>query len=1071
MHIKQTSQWLSNTNISQDMWWIIILSWDSLFDILKHDAEAVRFSGSNGISETQVLDKKNTWDTRTVQGGRCYSFDGVDDYVEFDYISQIDQDTAFTISFWLKLNNTTDTQRIIQNIEGSNSRFGVSFSANTLSVWYYDWSTYSQKVSCSFSQTTAKFVCVTHDTDGTMTIKVDDVAQSLWTANPSLTGWSWFKFWDSTGVSLNWKLRWVKIYEWVATEEDQTNLYNNIDIQKTVLMDCNCDEWVGVWSYSKNWIKWEIINATLTTFHTIDSEVKYSDQNTEWYIDNAWLLLYSWADIQHPEQTLAYKANPWYLRTTTGNSSSVFTATTKFVISCWIKVDSEWPNSPFANIAVNMPYWYLYVRGTGQSVQIRIDESTWAKVSIFSLESWNRERNHVLWYADTITRSTKLYINSDMVDEDILTATGTLTLRQDDIFLWYASWTNADLSLADVRIYEVTSTPTDAEALEVYNGTDPVGRTKHHHLTLDGDINDTGVSAETRSEEVSSVFVDVYKEYTGKAPLSLDMVWSYCATFDGADDYVNFGQVENLSSVSEQNIRIRIFPNSITWNQVIRWYNWHTVLTMKEWGILQLEIRGSWWMRYSTQEWNIEALNHSKIDIRVNNIINPLTARVATDADIFIDWVKQVLTYQVIWANTWINSNMWLWAYSSGINHYWWSIYWLEVFDTALSDSQIAWNEWTPVLIAPLCEWAWTTVYDVSWNWNHWTIVNSTESSFRGETQDTYHYNIRYWFRQDADVKIPALLDWTLASDWNTITNPSWNRHNGCETKLKAPQAPSLIQADSENIFFTDWVPNELGYSDILTRNKYHAVSNGATVSSEWRLKLFWNKSYVIWDTYPFNQWTSFTIACKFKFTEFTTANVAWVFWSSFQVWIRVSQSWYLQYTIRWSSFTQMNWGTILLNTEYDYYITYDHTTQKYYFYMDWVLDNTGGTTAPTTFSCDDRQISRYSVRWWTSADAKYEVQRARIYDKYMTEAEILEDRAYIRRMDAGDSLVWQRTGLDYLWDADDVIQADCVVPSSISLADISTRNQKKNIIIYDTPRTASTDPTLNTVQSLLNHT
>lgn len=118
----------------------------------------------------------------------------------------------------------------------------------------------------------------------------------------------------------------------------------------------------------------------------------------------------------------------------------------------------------------------------------------------------------------------------------------------------------------------------------------------------------------------------------------------------------------------------------------------------------------------------------------------------------------------------------------------------------------------------PLSEGAGTTIYDVSWNWNHWTAVNTTEASFWGSTQDLYHYNLLNGFRQSWNVKIPALVDGSGAADGNAITNPAGDRHNGAETKLKAPETPELIQADSTDDFRFDasWVAQAKWYTDIV---------------------------------------------------------------------------------------------------------------------------------------------------------------------------------------------------------------------------------------------------------------
>lgn len=933
--------------------WVISTVLKKILSLLSDDSQALLFFGNDWISDQNVLDRSSKWDRRTIQPWRCYNFDWNNDYVEFDYISEVTDDTAFWISFWIKATETSSTQRIIQNIENSNSRFGVSIAWNNMSVWYYDWSSYSQVASCSFTNTTATFVSITHDTDWTMTIKINDVLQTLWTASPSLTWWTGFRFGDSTGISLLGKLRGVKVYNWVATEEEQTRLYKNQSIDKTFYIDCDCDEWEWVRSYSKNWVQWEMKNTTLTSFHSTDIGVWYSNQNNVWYINSAGLLLYKWATKWHPNQDLAYKTNPSFLRTTSWTPSSIFTATTKYVISCRVKVNSEGANSANANHCVNMPYWYLQIRWTGQQYVIRVDTSASAYVSFDYAVTGERERKHVIWYVDPITTTTKLYINWEFTDLDTRTITGTLSFRQDDIYIWYWGWSNANVTLADVKIFAVTGVPTDSEAISLYNGIDPSGRTKHHHLKLDWDIIDTGSSSEVRLEDDVSVFVEAYKEYTGKVPLDFTMIWSHCANFDWIDDYISIP--------------------SLVWSETIISY---------------------WW----------------------------------------------TATPSVVAGR--INATAW------------------TLYNVKLSN----WSQY------PLAEGKWNTHYDVV-NGIEWTATGITELSYRWQTQDQHHYNLRHGFKRDTGVKIPANIDWVLASDWTAITNEAGVWHNWSETKIKAPLAPSLISTDTDWILFDWWVQKEIWYSDIMTRENHHAISNWCTITDDWRLRFNTTKSFVIWPNYPFTQATSFTIWCKFKIKAFPPATrVAWVFGSAFDVWIRIYSDWYMDYSLRWDTYIQNNYGTLSLDTDYDYYITYDHTTQKYYFYMNWVVHIAWWTNWPATFSTDDWQISRYVVRWWTSDNATVEVERARIYDKFMTVWDITEDREITRRLDWWDNLVWQWTWLDYTWDKDNVIQVDCVVPSRLWFADISERNKKKSINIYDTKRDDTTTPKLEEVQSLLNH-
>jgi hypothetical protein len=135
-----------------------------------------------------------------------------------------------------------------------------------------------------------------------------------------------------------------------------------------------------------------------------------------------------------------------------------------------------------------------------------------------------------------------------------------------------------------------------------------------------------------------------------------------------------------------------------------------------------------------------------------------------------------------------------------------------------------------PKLQLPLSEGFGSVLYDVSGENNHVTLFNVTESSFWGENQNMYHYNIHNGFEHYDDdatgtdiIRVPYKLDGTQITP--TITgytknqnNPAGKFHNDAETKIKfAAAAPALLNCDVSNFFFDgSGVPKAVGYSDFV---------------------------------------------------------------------------------------------------------------------------------------------------------------------------------------------------------------------------------------------------------------
>lgn len=522
-----------------------------LLDMLTWSETVASWFWDAWITATQVIDNKNTGTPRPVQWAWCYNFDGVNDYVIANALTTVKDDTNHTVSFRVKVEDS-GTARLFNNCISSSSRYWCTIMSSEMRVWYYNGSSYTQIYSCPFSYIERVHILITHTSSWTIKAYFNWIEQGTSTGNsPSINWIVWLAMSDDSSNWIQGRMCDFRVYDTVLSQQDITAVYNNTYAGQTIAR-YKCDETQWVYAYDSSWYDntGPIKNATLSAFHVQDNTLPYSFLDTVWYIENAGLKLPLWVTRQHPNTTLAYKTNPWYLRTTSSDPSSYLTATTPFVVYCRVKINLEWANWSFSNVVCDLPYGYLYVRGTGQLIQIRTDTNVSASVSQIYMQSWQREWIEMMWYIDPVTTSTKLYVNDLAPDTDIRTINWTINFNVNDIYIWHKVGTNANVTVSDLRIYTATSTvPSDADYATVRAGNIPSGWTKVHHLELDWDLTDTGTQSETRTQVNTGEYVDVYKLNTGKSPLNLDLVQSNCATFDGVDDYIAIAELTGSETV------------------------------------------------------------------------------------------------------------------------------------------------------------------------------------------------------------------------------------------------------------------------------------------------------------------------------------------------------------------------------------------------------------------------------------------------------------------------------------------------------------------------------------------
>lgn len=144
-----------------------------------------------------------------------------------------------------------------------------------------------------------------------------------------------------------------------------------------------------------------------------------------------------------------------------------------------------------------------------------------------------------------------------------------------------------------------------------------------------------------------------------------------------------------------------------------------------------------------------------------------------------------------------------------------------------------------------------------------------------------------------------------------------------------------------------------------------------------------------------------FSFKTKIKFNSLAVANVSWVFGADTDASIYYDFTTNALRRVLRGSTTVAVWalGTASTWVIYDAYFVYDHTVTKFYCYLStsWassVLQNTWGTTWPTTFTTSNWYLWDDWTWAWTAESCNKQIYHACIRNKALTQAEVDADIA-----------------------------------------------------------------------------
>lgn len=230
-----------------------------------------------------------------------------------------------------------------------------------------------------------------------------------------------------------------------------------------------------------------------------------------------------------------------------------------------------------------------------------------------------------------------------------------------------------------------------------------------------------------------------------------------------------------------------------------------TTLSVKADWKLQVEVQGTWSARIN---WNtvLTVWTEYNIIARVNNTLPSWTARVITDIDIFINWVKETLAISVTWNSTVTASQAYWGAYSTTL---WmtWKMRSLDIWNIALTDWQCGtegvsssvvnttgylkgfrpadvhasiWRVWYDAIVSGLVtsgsDWDWS-YFHINWN-NDGTIPQW--SSAQIVTTSSYTLNQTTSFTISAKFKFKNVIPswWATGIFWRNFIISIFNQYS-----------------------------------------------------------------------------------------------------------------------------------------------------------------------------------------------------------------------------------------------------------------------------------------------------
>ena len=771
-------------------------------------------------SGTEVQDQERKGTPRTIQPGRYYDFDGTDDTVQFsdeDAFTFGDGSTDQPFSFvgWFRFDNAGGA--IMAKASGvSAGEYYILNSGGDLFFRCVDNSTggyIGQRF--DYDKTNEwNFLAFTYDGSGDETglklyedfLEITPTSTSnsgLYTAmentsQPFVLGVRDTSYFDGKMFDVRMYSKELSLDEitYIGTFGESGTNPGTTDLITQVKMD-EGDNTLAYDSSGNN-RHGTITNATLSTFHAEGNTVPYSYQN----------------EVGYTEGYNLFPNSTWTGVSTTGTTGSINISTSSGGITAsasTIEVDGEtyldytlsgtntsggtrffnvFSNGPNCDVTDGMEY---VITGDLQIISGSLGSNAMrTSFSVRNSSNTTVSGNFTQINSDISTTMQRVSISGT------LNGTGNSYVDRRGYYFRIAAGNSINVTIRFGRIQIEKETTTASTYQKTFGDMSQDVLLPRNESDITKDVSETDL------------------QYTGEVPHSIALVNSNCGTFDGTDDYVDFGS----QTITIEKFSIRFAPGAViststaavnlcgvrdTINDGFFLGSFTSAVTNES---VSVSLGNS---RTSVTGITFNAGQIYKVSFEWNDTENRY--------DIYLDDELQIVTSGAANHVTKITTTkLELGRSTTGVRYFNG-----RLFDLKIEDSTGV------VLHAPLAEGNGTTIYDVSGNENHGTATNITESSFWGTTQDEFHWNITKGFTLSGSTYIPALADGSTDAAGNPITNPAVATHNNAETQF------DFTGAESD----APWVTRVYrGYADFDGTDDYITLPFAVSATSSYELSL-----------------------------------------------------------------------------------------------------------------------------------------------------------------------------------------------------------------------------------------
>ncbi|GIW60319.1 MAG: hypothetical protein KatS3mg087_1385 [Patescibacteria group bacterium] len=249
-------------------------------DNTKHRSGLV--TGWDGVSR-KVLESNEAYGTyRAPEPGRCYQFDGTDDYIDTPLLSELNNDLTFAMK--VKFTTLGTMQLFDGGIPSGNGRRYLGLNSSSK----LRFGTHGQTVDGVTTLVSGQWYwCVVTLANLDVTIYLDGVVEKLVTlsskdnlANNTL---KIGRYAGSLSLLLNAKVSFAGVWDRALSAQEVADLPTTVPATPMASYRCNEGDGTTAYDSSGNSNHGTVINATLSTFHATDAGITDNDANIRGY--------------------------------------------------------------------------------------------------------------------------------------------------------------------------------------------------------------------------------------------------------------------------------------------------------------------------------------------------------------------------------------------------------------------------------------------------------------------------------------------------------------------------------------------------------------------------------------------------------------------------------------------------------------------------------------------------------------------------------------------------------------------------------------------------------------------